>query len=83
MTRPVCNIIAPDLDVRDHIVLDEYSWMMSNPTTQIGICYYTRICDALTITKDKSVDVKKPYIHYIAVKTNEQRQQEITVLTSL
>ena len=51
LTSPVCNRIAPDLDVRDHTVLDEYSWTMSNPTTQIGICYYTRIHDALTITK--------------------------------
>ncbi len=65
LTSPVCNKIASVLDVKDHNALDDYSWMMSNPTTQIGICYYTRIHDALTIT---SVDVKKPYIHYIAVK---------------
>ncbi len=34
LTSPVCIRIASDLDVRDHTVLDEYSWMMSNPTTQ-------------------------------------------------
>jgi len=27
--------------------------------------------------------LKEPYIHYIAVKSNEQCQQEITGLTSL
>jgi hypothetical protein len=51
LTSPVCNRIASDLDFKDHTVLDDYSWMKSNPTTQIGICYYTTIPDALTITK--------------------------------
>jgi hypothetical protein len=36
--------------------------MMSNPVTQTRIRYYTRI------NYNKSVDVGKPYIHYIAVK---------------
>jgi hypothetical protein len=49
LTSPVGNRKAAD--VKDPTALDDYSWMMSNPTTQIGICYYTRIHDALTITK--------------------------------
>jgi hypothetical protein len=54
---------------------------MSNPTTRKGICNYTRIHDALNITK--VLVLKKSYIHYIAVKSDEQHQQEITELTSL
>jgi hypothetical protein len=42
------------------------SWMMSNPTTKIGIYYFTRIHDALTIAKVQMLN--KPYIHYIDVK---------------
>jgi hypothetical protein len=34
LTRPVCNRIASDLDVKDHTALDDYSWMISNPATQ-------------------------------------------------
>ncbi len=34
LNSPVCNRIASDLDVKDHTAVDDYSWMMSNPTTQ-------------------------------------------------
>ncbi len=34
LTSPVFKRIASDLDVKDHTALDDYSWMMSNPTTQ-------------------------------------------------
>jgi hypothetical protein len=54
---------------------------MSNPVQhKKGICHCTRIHDALTI---KSLDVKRAIHSLHAVKSNEQRQQEITGLTSL
>jgi len=37
----------------------------------------------ISVNYNKSIGVGKPYIHYIAVKSNEQCQQEITGLTSL
>ncbi len=33
---------------------------------KIGICYYTKIYDALTIAKVQMLN--KPYIHYIYIK---------------
>ena len=44
-----------------------YPWMMSNPKTQTRIRYHTRI-HYININYNKSIDVGKPYIHYIAVK---------------
>ncbi len=35
------------------------------------------------IANNESIDVKMPNIHYIDVKSNEKRQQDITGLTSL
>ncbi len=49
------------------------SWIMSNPITKIGICYYTRN-NALTIAIVQMLN--KPYIHYIDVKVmnNDSRK---------
>jgi hypothetical protein len=47
--------------------VDDYPWMMSNPITQTRICYYSKI-HYLSVNYNKSMDVGKPYIHYIAVK---------------
>jgi hypothetical protein len=48
--------------------MDEYSWMMSNPITQTRILYFTGIHLNISVNFNKSIDVGKPYIHYIAVK---------------
>jgi hypothetical protein len=42
---------------------------MSNPITQTRIRYYTRIHTLhISVNYNKSIDVAKPYIHFIAVK---------------
>ncbi len=57
LTSPVFNRKASDLDVKDHTALDDYSWMISNPTTQNrNLLLYKNIW---CFTFNKSVDVKK------------------------
>ncbi len=51
LTSPVCNSIASDLDVKDHTAMDDNLGWCQILQHKIGICYYTRIYDALTITK--------------------------------
>jgi hypothetical protein len=48
---------------------------MSNPTTQNRNLLLYKNYDTLTLAKAQMLS--KPYIHYIDVKSNEQRQQEI------
>ncbi len=52
---------------------------MSNPITQTRILYYTEILLNISVNYNKSIDVGKPYIHYIAVKVmnNVSRQTSL------
>jgi hypothetical protein len=51
LTSPVCKSIGLDLDVRDHSAMDDIFGWCQILQQKIEICYYTKICDTLTITK--------------------------------
>jgi len=52
---------------------------MSNPITQKRIRYYTRI-HYINVNYNKSIDVGKPYIHYIAVKVMNNDSRKACIL---
>jgi hypothetical protein len=51
--------------------------MMSNPITQTRILYYTGILLNISINYNKSIDVGKPYIHYIAGNVNNVSRKSL------
>ncbi len=52
--------------------------MMSNPITQTRILYYKGILLNISVNYNKSIDVGKPYIHYLAVKViNNVRRKSL------
>ncbi len=56
--------------------MNVYSWIMSNPITQKRITLLYRNILNISVNYNKSVDVGKPYIHYIAVMNKVSRKSQ-------
>ena len=66
LTSPVCNRIPSNLDVRDHTVLEcVFLYDVKSYNTNRDLLLHKNI---LMCYYNKSVDVGKLYIQYIAVK---------------